>query len=52
MVREAFLADHLRRWAPELAAKTARETELPLYEAAGKLLQAVLELEAQKSESP
>jgi TorA maturation chaperone TorD len=43
--RTRFLAAHLRRWAPEVAAKTAREAKHPLYEAASRLLQAVVAAE-------
>jgi len=40
--RTSFLANHLRRWAPVVAERVAEQAQHPLYEAAGKLLLAVL----------
>ena len=40
--RALFITDHLRRWAPAVAAKAAEEAGHPLYEAAATLLHAVV----------
>ena len=39
---EAFLNEHMRRWAPQLAATVAQESRHPFYRAAARLLAAVL----------
>jgi TorA maturation chaperone TorD len=40
--RAHFLSDHLRCWAPLMAARVVEEAQHPLYRAAARLLQAVL----------
>ena len=44
--RASFLRDHLNRWAPVVAEKAAAEAQHPLYQAAARLLQAVVATEA------
>ncbi len=44
--RASFLAGHLSRWGPSVAERTVRQTRHPLYDAAGRLLQAVLGTDA------
>jgi TorA maturation chaperone TorD len=43
--RASFLREHLRAWAPVAAEKTAEEAQHPLYQAASRLLQAVIAAE-------
>jgi TorA maturation chaperone TorD len=43
--RQAFMAEHLRRWAPAVARRTLAHAHHPLYVAAASLLWAVMEVD-------
>ncbi len=45
-LRQAFLRDHLGVWGPLFAARLLEATAMPLYRAAGRMLQAGLALDA------
>jgi TorA maturation chaperone TorD len=44
-VRQAFMAAHLRRWAPSVARLTLARAHHPLYVAAASLLWSVMEVD-------